>query len=503
MQARGNDVSAQPSYPDEGKRVSDVDVLVVGCGFAGLCMGVHLKQAYPGLFLIIEKGNDVGGTWRDNRYPGCSCDVPSHLYSLSCASKADWSRMYPSQPELLAYLRDVADCHGLRQHIRFSTAMERAEWSERDSLWRVATTTGDVLTAKVLVSGVGALHVPALPRLPGLDKFQGVTFHSAKWPSDCDLRDRRIAVIGAGASAIQFVPQIASQAKKLYLFQRTAPWILRKRDRPISKFEGALLRHLPGYRLAFRLWLYWRHELRMIALGNDWVLRFFEARARRYIARSIPDSKLREAVTPNYRMGCKRILLSDDYYPALARSNVEVVTDRITAVRPHGIVVADGTEHSVEAIIFGTGFDFVDSLRNLPVSGRNGIPLRTAWRDAIQAYYGIAVHGFPNFFMLLGPNTFLGHNSVVLMIEAQAGYIIDCLMPMRKAGLSAVDVRVETQSSFDGWLQAYLKGAVWRTAGCRSWYQDDSGRNVALWPGFTFNYRQRIRDMALSDYDVT
>lgn len=479
-----------------------VDVLVVGCGFAGLCMGVRLKETGQKSFMIIEEGADVGGTWRDNHYPGCACDVPSHLYSLSFASKSDWSRLYPSQPELFAYLRDVADRYGLRPHISFNTAMERAEWSEADGCWQVATAGGKVVTAKVLVSGVGALHVPAYPSVPGLDKFQGLMFHSANWPRDCDLRGKRVAVVGAGASAIQFVPKVAEEAERLYVIQRTPPWIFPKRDRAIGNLERALLRYLPGYRRAFRKWLHWRHELRMVALGNDWLLRFFENRARRQVARHIADPVLRKAVTPNYRMGCKRILLSDDYYQALVRPNVNVVTERITAILPQAVVTADGLERPIDALIFGTGFDFIDSLRNLPVTGRNGIALQTAWQSAIGAYHGITVTGFPNFFMLLGPNTFLGHNSVIMMIEAQAGYVIDCLKQMQENGLRVMDVRPESQLRFDRWLQSRLKGSVWQAGGCRSWYQDDAGRNVALWPGFIANYRRGIRRMSLSDYNV-
>jgi cation diffusion facilitator CzcD-associated flavoprotein CzcO len=482
--------------------VADFDVLVVGCGFAGLCVGVKLKQSGKSRFAIIEEGNDVGGTWRDNHYPGCACDVPSHLYSLSFASKADWTRLYPSQPELFAYLRDVADRYDLRSHIRFNTAMERAEWSEPDAFWRVTTAGGQVITAKVLVSGVGALHVPSRPAVPGLDKFEGLIFHSADWPSGGDVRGKRVAVVGAGASAIQFVPKVAEEAETLYVFQRTPPWIFPKRDRPIGKLERAMLRHLPGYRQAFRNWLHWRHEMRMVALSNDWLLRLFESRARHQIARYIADPVLRRAVTPDYRMGCKRILLSDDYYQALVRPNVEVVTKSITGIQPRAIVTADGAARKIDVLIFGTGFDFIDSLRNLPVTGRNGITLRTAWRDGIGAYYGIAVTGFPNFFMMLGPNTFLGHNSVIMMIEAQADYVLDCLKQMKQRGLRIIDLRADSQLRFDQWLQSRLQGSIWQAGGCRSWYQDDAGRNVALWPGFIANYRQGIRRMALSDYNV-
>jgi cation diffusion facilitator CzcD-associated flavoprotein CzcO len=500
-----NEDAAQPSnaaQPAAGAS-SDVDVVVVGCGFAGLCMGVRLKQVGQYSFTIIEKGGDVGGTWRDNHYPGCACDVPSHLYSLSFASKADWTRLYPSQPELYSYLRDVAERYGLRPHIRFDTAMLQAEWSERDFLWRVTTTTtGEVITARVMVSGVGALHIPAYPEVPGVNKFQGTAFHSANWQANCDLRGKRVAVIGAGASAIQFVPKLAAQAEKVHVFQRTAPWVFPKRDRLIGKWERVLLRHLPGYRQAFRQWLHWRHESRMVAFSNDWILRIFEGRARRYIARHVADPGLRKAVTPDYRMGCKRILLSDDYYPALAQPNVEVVTDRIAALLPRAIVTADGSERPIDALIYGTGFDFVDSLRNLPVTGRNGIALHAAWRQAIRSYHGITVSGFPNFFMLMGPNTFLGHNSVIMMIEAQADYVIDCLKQMRNRGLRVIDVRADSQLRFDQWLQSHLTGSIWQSGGCRSWYQDGAGRNVALWPGFISRYRQGIRRMSLSDYNV-
>ena len=482
---------------------ADVDVLIVGAGFSGLGLGARLKEARRNSFLIIEKADEVGGTWRDNTYPGCACDIPSHLYSLSYEPKADWSRLYPPQPELLDYLKGVARKHGLYGHLRLKTRMENAEWDEAAGLWRVTTDAGDTISAHVLVSGIGALHIPQIPHLKGIERFKGAAFHSAQWRHDVDLTGKNVAVIGTGASAIQFVPQIAPKVGKLTLFQRTPPWVLPKIDGPIGPIQQFLFKHLPGYRKAFRALIYWINEARALALvNNSKAIRIGEQVAKRHIAKAIKDPELRAKVTPDYRMGCKRVLLANDYYPALARPNVEVATDGIAEVRAHSIVGNDGVERPVDAIIYGTGFDVTDSLSRLPIKGRGGVMIRDAWKDGVRGYYGITVSGFPNFFMLLGPNTGLGHNSQIVMIEGQINYVLSALAKMKAKKLRALDLKPQVLDAHDRAVQEKLQASVWQKGGCVSWYQDAKGRNVTLWPGFTFDYVAKTRDVKLDEYEA-
>jgi cation diffusion facilitator CzcD-associated flavoprotein CzcO len=455
-------------------------------------------------FLILEKAEALGGTWRDNTYPGCACDVPSHLYSLSFAPRAEWTRIYPSQPELWAYLEQVADRFGLRPHIRFNTAMTDADWDEAAKLWRVRTSGGETLTARILVTAVGALHEPETPRLAGIETFEGPAFHSARWDESCDLRGKRVALIGTGASALQIAPEIAPQVAQLTVFQRTAPWVLPKRDRPVGAGEHALHRFLPGWRAAYRASIYWRFEIRALAMkGDDKLLTKVERLGRDMLERQVRDPVLRAKLTPTFRIGCKRILLSNDWYPTLERDNVEVVTAPITEVRPRAIVDGDGVEHPADVIVYGTGFDVTAAMRRLPVRGRGGRTLAEAWADQVESFYGVSVAGFPNFFLMLGPNTGLGHNSQIVMIEAQASHILSALKLMRRRGAAEIEVTAAAQAGFDARLQAGLARSVWQTGGCRSWYQDGRGRNPVLWPGFTIDYRLRAQRARARDYRLT
>ena len=484
-------------------RAAEAEVLIVGSGFGGITMAAGLKAAGMEDFLVIEKDSEVGGTWRDNAYPGCACDVAAHLYSLSFAQNADWTRLLATQSELQAYIVRVVDDLGLRPKIRFNTEMARAKWDEAAALWRVTTRAGDVISARVLVSGIGALHVPSIPKLPGAESFEGVSFHSARWRHDYDLTGKRVAVIGTGASAIQFMPQIAPDVAQLHVFQRTAPWILPKLDREIGPKERWMLRNVQGWRSLFRRWLYCTYEIRVLGfMGNRMLVEKAEKVARKHLELQVANSELRRKLTPNYRIGCKRVLLADDYYPALTRANVELVTDAIAEIRTHSIVTKDGREREIDAIIYGTGFHVARALRRLDVQGRGGRALADVWKEAIESYYGITVSGFPNFFMLLGPNTALGHNSVVIMIEAQVTYIMSALKQMKACGIGAIDVKRDVQHAFYKGIQRKLEKTQWQAGGCHSWYQDDGGHNVAIWPGFTFDYIRRTRHAALTDYEA-
>lgn len=477
----------------------DFEVAVIGSGFSGLGMAIKLKEAGIHAFVVLEKAQQIGGTWRENIYPGCACDVPSHMYSFSFERKPDWSRMYSSQPEIFNYLKDCVEKHELMPYIRFGAEVSEAVFDETSHLWSVRTADGTSFTTRVLVSAMGALHRPSFPALPGLEKFKGKVFHSAEWDHDYDLAGKRVAVIGTGASAIQFVPEIAPKLARLALFQRTPAWVMPRMDRPIGKFEQSVYRNVPGANRLFRNFIYWRYELRGLAFVNPKLMRFVEKMARKHLDRQVPDAVLRAKLTPNYTIGCKRILMSNEYYPALTRTNVDVVTDEIAEVTAHGIVTRSGNEYPVDAIIYSTGFRVTDLLGPARFVGCNGIDLNAVWRDAPEAYLGIAAAGFPNLFMLLGPNTGLGHNSVVFMAEQQISYVMQCLHAMRGREIASMEVRPEVQTQFNRSIQNRLQSTVW-ASGCRSWYQNAGGKNVTLWPGFTFEYWNRMRKVKFADY---
>jgi cation diffusion facilitator CzcD-associated flavoprotein CzcO len=467
-------------------------VVIIGTGFAGLGMAIRLKQAGRDDFILLERAGDIGGTWRDNTYPGCQCDVPSHLYSFSFAPNPDWSRTFSHQAEIWDYLRDCAERFGITPHVRLNREVLEAAWNDEAGVWHLETSAGD-LTADVVVSGTGALSEPAIPDLPGLEDFKGAAFHSARWDHDFELEDKRVAVIGTGASSIQFVPLIQSQVEKLHLFQRTPPWVLPHSDRPITDPERRSYRRLPLLQRLMRSGIYWARETFVLHFVRPRFAKLPEGIGRRHLRKQVPDPELRRKLTPDYTFGCKRALLSNDYYPALTQPNVEVVTDGIAEVRSHSIVAADGTEREVDAIIFGTGFRVQDMPVIERVHGRDGLSLAESWRESMQAYLGTTVAGFPNFFMLLGPNTGLGHTSVVVMVEAQIAYVMDALRAMDRHDWRTLEVREEAQRAYNERIQKGLRGTVWNAGGCASWYLDRSGRNTTLWPSFTWRFRERTR----------
>ncbi|HEY0640868.1 MAG TPA: NAD(P)/FAD-dependent oxidoreductase [Pseudonocardiaceae bacterium] len=477
-------------------------VAIIGAGFSGLGMAIRLKRSGEQDFVILEEAHDVGGTWRENTYPGCACDIPSYLYSYSFEPNPNWTRQYPRQQEIWDYLRHCAAKYALTTHLRFGTRLAAAEFDDGARLWRLTTAGGEVLRARVVVSAMGPLHLPSIPRLKGLESFRGTMFHSARWNHDHDLTGRRVAVVGTGASAVQFVPRIAGRAARVTVFQRTAPWVMPKSDRRIGRAEHTAYRLVPPLQRLRRAVIYWLHELRVLGMVFDpRLMRLVERLARAHLRRAIDDPRLRAAVTPDHTIGCKRILISNDYYPALARPDVDLVTDHIAEVREHSVVTADGTEHEVDTIILATGFHVVDALDRIPITGANGRTLRDAWRDGVEAYYGVAVSGFPNLFLLAGPNTGLGHNSIVFMIEAQVHYLLRCLELLRGKENATIDVRPEAQRRFNDALQRRLGGTVWGT-GCRSWYLDEQGRNRTIWPGFTWSYWLRTRTPRTEDLEV-
>ena len=484
-----------PASPEPG-------IVIIGSGFSGLCMAIQLKQVGYHDFVILEKNDDLGGTWRDNTYPGCACDVPSHMYSFSFALNPDWSRMFGPQQEIWDYLRRCADTYGVATHIHYGCAVERMEWDDAITRWHVTTTSGDTYTTRAIVSGSGGLHVPSIPEIPGADQFEGAAFHSAQWDHSCDLSGKRVAVIGTGASAIQFIPQIAKQAGQVYVFQRTPPWILPRRDFEIPPALRALFRAAPSAMRAFRDGIYsWREFTLGVGLAvHPKLLAPVQRLAERHLERQIDDPALRAKLTPHYTIGCKRVLLSSDYYQAFTRPNVDLVTDRIDRITKAGPVCADGSAYDVDVIIYGTGFKTVEVAAEMNVSGRDGVKLPDVWRGGVEAYHGITVAGFPNFFVLLGPNTAVGHNSVVFMIESQVQHVMSCLRLLAREHAGTIEVRASALRRFNDGIQRRLRHAVWSTGGCKSYYLDAEGVNRALWPGFSFEYWARTRRARRVDY---
>ena len=503
-------------------------IAIIGTGFSGLGMGIKLKEAGYDNFVILEQSDDVGGTWHENHYPGCACDVQSALYSFSFEQNPNWTRMFAQQKEIQAYLRSCAEKYDLMKHVRLNTHVAGARFDEKTQSWTVETcdspklwaymqdkglNPGDKLNRKdkglpkfstfkadVVVSGMGGLSTPAYPNIKGIDTFTGKSFHSQDWDHDYDFKGKRVAVIGTGASAIQFVPEVAKDAAHLDLYQRTPPWIVPKPDREIRPLERMMFRKFPQTLNAFRQSIYWMLEARVLGfVGNPRILKIGELQARRHIRNQIKDKELRRKVTPDFHFGCKRVLISNNYYPALAQDNVDVLTDGIREVRGNMIVDNNGHEREVDCIIYGTGFKAQDPIPAGMVHGRGGQDLLDAWKDGAEAYKGSAIAGFPNFFMLMGPNTGLGHSSMVYMIESQIQYVLDALKKMDKHGWKSVEVKEDAQSQYNASIHAKLGDSVWQT-GCKSWYVNENGKNTTLWPGFTWQFRQQTKRFDAGQY---
>ncbi|MBB2909843.1 cation diffusion facilitator CzcD-associated flavoprotein CzcO [Streptosporangium becharense] len=477
-------------------------ITIIGSGFAGLGMAIKLKEAGYHDFVILEKAAEIGGTWRDNTYPGCACDIPSHMYSFSYELNPGWSRMFSPRAEIWRYMRDCVDKYGLAPHLRLGSEFVEMAYDDAARDWKVRLAGGETLTSNAVVAGIGALHVPSYPEIPGRESFRGPAFHSAGWDHSVDLTGKRVAVIGTGASAVQFVPEIAGRVARLHLFQRTPPWIHPKPDFPFSPRARRLLR-LPGAARTLRNAIYWVLETRALGFTVDpRLMRAHQEAALRHLTRQVPDPVLRAKLTPDYTIGCKRVLISNDYYPALCRDDVEVITDGVREIRENSIVDSTGRETPIDVIIYGTGFRVTDALGEQRITGRAGRTIQEAWRDGVEAYHGVVTAGFPNLFFLLGPNTGLGHNSVVFMIESQVRYVIECLRLLSRTGARALDVRSQAQRHYNDRLRRRLERLVWNEGGCRSWYLDEHGVNRTLWPGFTFEYWARTRKVKPEAYEL-
>lgn len=476
------------------------EVAIIGAGFSGIGLAIKLKNEGICDFVILEKANEVGGTWRENTYPGAACDVKSHLYSFSFEPNSNWSRVFSQQKEILDYLIACTNRSDLRSQIRFGWVVQKMVFDEHRQCWCVHGANGAIIEARHLVLATGPLHIPNWPGIKGLQQFGGEKFHSSQWNHDYSLNGKRIAVIGTGASAIQFVPEIQPLAKQLFLFQRTAPWVIPKPDGMISGWKKKLYEQIPLVRRVYRNSIYWMNEIQVLGFTSQrfW-LRLAEKLVINHLRRHIKDEALLSKVTPKYAMGCKRILLSNNYYPALQQPNVEVVTNAIKEITAHSIVTEDGTDIPVDVIICGTGFHVTDSFQFADISGRGGRSLTDVWQNGAEAYLGTMVHGFPNLFFMIGPNTGLGHNSMVYMIESQIALILDCIRKLRMKQSSTIEVRMEIQEAFNRDLDKKAVGTVWNS-GCVSWYLNEHGRSAAIWPDFTFRYKKLTKNANESDY---
>lgn len=487
----------------ESAEKNSLPVLIIGTGFGGLGMAIQLKKAGFDNFLLLEKAAAVGGTWRDNTYPGAACDVQSHLYSFSFEPKHDWSRKFGVQQEILAYMEHCVSKYELTGHIRFNSEVCEAEFDDTCSEWVVTLADNSNLRARVLITATGQLNQPAWPKLNGLEQFAGKVFHSARWDHSYDLLDKQVAVIGTGASAIQFVPEISQRVRSLSLFQRSAAWVLPKPDRPFKRWEHSLFKAVPPVDRLYRNLIYWKNESRALAFTKfNSILELLAYQAKREAKKHVSDLGKLKHIIPNYQIGCKRILISNDWYPAINQSHVNLITDAIDHINEQGVVTADGSHYPVDAIICGTGFQASRFLSPMVIKGRDGKLLNDAWKNGAAAYKGMSVSGFPNLFMLYGPNTNLAHNSIVFMLESQFHYVLEGLKVLRGYPNAAVDVRQEQQERFASSVQSGLKNSVW-SSGCTSWYLDANGKNTVNWPGFTFTYRLATRRFEPTDYQFT
>ncbi len=477
-----------------------VRVAIIGTGFAGLGMAISLLRRGEDDLVLLERADDVGGTWRDNAYPGAACDVQSNLYSFSFAPNPDWPRSYSEQPEIQAYLQATADRYGVRDKCVFGAEVTAARWDDAAGQWVVTTTAGE-FRATVLISAAGALADPTYPDIPGLDSFAGTVMHSARWDGDHDLTGERVAVIGTGASAIQIVPAIQPRVDSLAVYQRTPPWIVPRTDHPVKPWVQRLYRWLPGFQKLVRAVLYVVREFLVVGMAKQRrLLKPVGRVARAHLARQVRDPQLRRALTPDYTIGCKRILISNDYYPAVSAPNAELVTAGIAEIRPHSVVTRDGLERPTDTIVLATGFHVTDLPIAERIAGREGRTLAEVWAGGMVSNRSTTVAGFPNLFLLVGPNVGVGHTSMVYMIESQVAYVDDALQTMAAEGLAVLETTPEAQRAYRDLIAARSKGTVWLAGGCASWYLDRHGHNTTLWPDFTFRFRRMTRRLDRENY---
>lgn len=478
-------------------------VAIIGAGFGGIAMAIRLQQQGMHDFVILEKSNDIGGTWRDNQYPGAACDVQSHLYSLSYAPKSDWSKRYADASEIFDYLKGLISDHQLEAYTRLNTEVTAAEYQEQHCNWKVTLNHHETLIAQYVIFASGPLHVPQIPQIKGIENFKGKVFHSAQWDHEYDLTNKHVASIGTGGSAIQYIPEIAPQCKNLYVLQRSAAWVIPRDERRYLSLEQSLFKKADWLRKLHRTRLYWSNESRLLPSLSPTIVKYAQKLAQAFIHYQVKDPELAAKLTPDYVMGCKRVLVSNRYFPTFNRENVHLLTDAIDCLTENTIKMKNGQEYPLDCLIFGTGFitDPRIYLKNFVCSGQNAVELNTVWQDCAESFYGICTKKFPNFFQLLGPNTLLGHNSVIFIIEAQVAYILQMMDMVEKNQSAAIVIKDEAQDQFNQYLESMLKNSVWES-GCISWYQQEKGKNFALWPTFTWKYWLQTQKIKAQDFEL-
>ncbi|MFH7764678.1 flavin-containing monooxygenase [Acinetobacter sp. BSP-28] len=476
-------------------------VAIIGAGFGGLAMAIRLLQSNIHDFLILEKASEVGGTWRENQYPGAACDVQSHMYSLSFAPKSDWSKRYAEASEIYVYIQSLMSNYELNPYCRFNCEVLAAEYSAQHCNWKLTLNDQRTLIAQFVVFASGPLHVPQIPHIKGIEKFQGKVFHSSQWDHQYDLSNKNVASLGTGGSAIQYIPEIAAEVKQLYVLQRTAAWVIPRDERSYLSVEKKLFDKFDWFRKLHRSRLYWSNESRAVPIIQPTVMKYAQKLAEAFIKFQVKDKNLARKLTPDYIMGCKRILVSNKYYPTFNRKNVELVTEGIQELTANSIITKDGKERKIDCLIYGTGFitDPRIYLKSFKCTGEHGQDLREVWHKGAESYYGICTKGFPNLFQLLGPNTILAHNSVIFMIESQVNYILQMIELVKSTHSNAIVVKDQVQDQFNQYVQKMLDGTVWQS-GCVSWYQQDGGKNFALWPTYTWKYWLQTKKLNPADY---
>jgi cation diffusion facilitator CzcD-associated flavoprotein CzcO len=476
-------------------------VLIIGSGFGGQCAAINLLNAGIGDFRLLERRDFFGGTWCQNTYPGAAVDVPSPLYSLSFAPYR-WTQMFAEQAELHHYTQYVVERFGLRDKVELQANVERIEWDDERKHWAVHTAGKGTFYAQFLINATGPLSQPVVPRFEGQERFRGKTFHTNNWDHAYDYRQKRVAIVGSGASAAQVIPAIAPQVEHLHVFQRTPHWVLPRADRTFGRFQRWLLGLKPAYTL-LRWMIYWQCESRVIAFKySTLAIRIVQLQALRFLKRQVPDAQLRRKLTPDYTIGCKRIILSSTLYPALGRSNVTLHSREqgIASIDETGIFTQDGQHIDVDLIVWSTGYDATDGVISYPVSGKNGTRLKDAWAQYPRAYLGTSLPGFPNLFIVTGPNTGIGHTSALFIIESQMNYILDCIRTLKDRGLRSIEVRSEAERTYTEMIHREMKRTVWKSGGCHSWYQSKSGHVIAIFPGFSFSYHRLTRALKPADH---
>ncbi|EKF76150.1 monooxygenase [Alcanivorax hongdengensis A-11-3] len=496
--------SARARKPAEKKPtpVTPVSVLIIGAGFAGLGMAIRLKQAGIDDFVILERASAVGGTWRDNQYPGAACDIPSNLYSYSFAPNPDWSRSFSGSGEILDYIHHLVSEFDLQKHIRFEKNVTDLCFDEGKGIWTATTDRQETFAGRAAIMAQGPLSNCSFPAITGIEDFQGHKIHSARWDHDYDFAGKRVAVIGTGASGIQIIPELVKVAGHVKVFQRTPGWVLPRPDFTTPQWNKALFRKLPASQQAMRNLLYWTHESMALAvIWNSPLTRIAERLARLHLRRQVKDRWLRRQLTPDFTIGCKRVLVSNDYYPALQKDNAKLITWPIARISEQGIRTVEGIEHQVDCIVFATGFDVSHSGTPFPVRGRNGRLLGDEWQGGAQAYKSINVSGYPNLFMTFGPNSGPGHNSALVYMESQLDYALKGIRKILAEDLKILDVKESVQHQYNKGIQKRLSRTNWNS-GCKSWYLTADGFNATMYPGFATQYAAQMADFEEADYET-